>query len=386
MSQAARDAVREAQAEGLTLTRSRAASGYRGVYRTGPVDAPFRALLTEMPSRRQVSLGCFASAEEAALCYARTMRDRGGPVVAPVNEGATSTAPRFEIIEHHAGERRSLGIFPNRTVAASFLMLIGESSETIDAVEVAYREATTSSAPTAVATPSTVTMATDAATDATTPIKRARLASLSAPTLNPPEAESARLTASDVIVLHFRGDEAREAVHAYLGGPGIEAPIGSRVDSYCAKTTHVCLMVTMGWYKHHAARDAATVGENAVCITAFTDFRRDRANVHLVHVRSDLRGRGFAAVMVSAVKEKLGPRATLTAESPASQTHHAVAFWLKQGFYADPSVLTCELPSDADRPTPARSTMLTFTFSHDMSKAQHARHVASVFSKHGISA
>ena len=228
--------------------------------------------------------------------------------------------------------------------------------------------------------------ATDATTDATTPIKRARLTPLSAPTLNLPKAESARLTASDVIVLHFRGDEAREAVHAYLGGPGIEAPIGSRVDSYCAKTTHVCLMVTMGWYKHHAARDAATVGENAVCITAFTDFRRDRANVHLVHVRSDLRGRGFAAVMVSAVKEKLGPRATLTAESPASQTHHAVAFWLKQGFYADPSVLTCELPSDADRPTPARSTMLTFTFSHDMSKAQHARHVASVFSKHGISA
>ena len=92
MSQAARDAVREAQAEGLTLTRSHAASGYRGVYRTGPVDAPFRALLTEMPSRRQVSLGCFTSVEEAALCYARAIRDRDEPAVVPVNEGATMTA------------------------------------------------------------------------------------------------------------------------------------------------------------------------------------------------------------------------------------------------------------------------------------------------------
>ena len=132
------------------------------------------------------------------------------------------------------------------------------------------------------------------------------------------------------------------------------------------------------------ARDAATVGENAVCIAAFIDFRRDRANIHLVHVRAHLRKRGFASIMVSAVKEKLGPRATLTAESPASQTHHAVVFWLKQGFYADPGIMSCELPSDADGPTPACSTMLTFTFSHDMSKAQHARHVASVFSKHGI--
>ena len=59
------------------------------------------------------------------------------------------------------------------------------------------------------------------------------------------------------------------------------------------------------------ARDAATVGENAVCIAAFIDFRRDRANIHLVHVRAHLRKRGFASIMVSAVKEKLGPRADL---------------------------------------------------------------------------
>ena len=51
MKKAARDAVCAARAEGLTLTRSYAASGFRGGYRTGPVDAPFRALLTEMPSR-----------------------------------------------------------------------------------------------------------------------------------------------------------------------------------------------------------------------------------------------------------------------------------------------------------------------------------------------
>ena len=48
-----------------------------------------------------------------------------------------------------------------------------------------------------------------------------------------------------------------------------------------------------------------------MCIAAFIDFRRDRANIHLVHVRAHLRKRGFASIMVSAVKEKLGPRADL---------------------------------------------------------------------------
>ena len=165
MKKAARDAVCAARAEGLSLTRSYAASGFRGVYRTGPVDLPFRALLTEMPSRKQISLGCFTTAEEAALCYASTMRDRDEPTVASADKGATTTAPRFEIVEHNGGERRSLGIFPNRTVAASFLLLIGESDETIDAVEVAHRVAT-SPAPAAVASPSTTT--------ADAPAKRAR--------------------------------------------------------------------------------------------------------------------------------------------------------------------------------------------------------------------
>ena len=44
-------AIREARAENLVLETLHAVSGYRGLYQTGPVDAPFRALRTEMPSR-----------------------------------------------------------------------------------------------------------------------------------------------------------------------------------------------------------------------------------------------------------------------------------------------------------------------------------------------
>ena len=73
-SEAARRALREAAAEGLTLAASSGASGYRGVYPNGPAHAPFRVLVTEMPSRKQTTLGCFKTAEEAARCYARAMR------------------------------------------------------------------------------------------------------------------------------------------------------------------------------------------------------------------------------------------------------------------------------------------------------------------------
>ena len=68
--------VRQAEAEGLTLQKSNNAAGYRGVYyQKGPMGGP--------PSRnpflagvqrdgKKVHLGCFATAEEAALAVART--------------------------------------------------------------------------------------------------------------------------------------------------------------------------------------------------------------------------------------------------------------------------------------------------------------------------
>ena len=66
----ARRALEEATAEGLELLTSSAASGFRGVYKTGN-STPYRAVVTELPARKWVTLGQFATAEEAALCYAR---------------------------------------------------------------------------------------------------------------------------------------------------------------------------------------------------------------------------------------------------------------------------------------------------------------------------
>ena len=47
----ARRALEEAAAEGLELLTSSAASGYRGVYKTGS-NTPYRAVVTEMPTRK----------------------------------------------------------------------------------------------------------------------------------------------------------------------------------------------------------------------------------------------------------------------------------------------------------------------------------------------
>ena len=66
-------AVRQAEAEGLTLQPSANAAGYRGVskdsngYRAKPFHAKVRR------AGNQVFLGTFATAEEAALAYARTL-------------------------------------------------------------------------------------------------------------------------------------------------------------------------------------------------------------------------------------------------------------------------------------------------------------------------
>ena len=66
------EALRLAEAEGLTLLRAeRNTSGYKGVSVLGGILAnPFLAQVWR--GGKQVTLGSFATAEEAALAYART--------------------------------------------------------------------------------------------------------------------------------------------------------------------------------------------------------------------------------------------------------------------------------------------------------------------------
>ena len=61
----------QAEAEGLTLLKADNKAGYFGVYLTNP-GQPKPYLAQVRRGGKVVSLGCFATAEEAALCIART--------------------------------------------------------------------------------------------------------------------------------------------------------------------------------------------------------------------------------------------------------------------------------------------------------------------------
>ena len=65
------EARQQAQAEGLMLRVAKSKTGYFGVYIDRPGQAkPYQARV--MRGGKQVYLGCFATAEEAALCVARS--------------------------------------------------------------------------------------------------------------------------------------------------------------------------------------------------------------------------------------------------------------------------------------------------------------------------
>jgi len=66
-----RAALRQAEAEGLTLLRSESSrTGYKGVSFKSGRPKPYHAQVWR--GGKQLKLGCFATAEEAALCYARS--------------------------------------------------------------------------------------------------------------------------------------------------------------------------------------------------------------------------------------------------------------------------------------------------------------------------
>ena len=75
---AAEAAVRQAEAEGLTLQPSDNATGYRGVYKDGSRRKPFYS--TVWRAGKSVNLGCFATAEEHLLAAAQhPCLERFGP-------------------------------------------------------------------------------------------------------------------------------------------------------------------------------------------------------------------------------------------------------------------------------------------------------------------
>ena len=81
----AEEALRQAEAEGLTLVRSSGSNtGYKGVrfvsgYQHGSKSKPYQAAVWR---GKAVTLGTFATAEEAALCYARTPEARAAVAAA----------------------------------------------------------------------------------------------------------------------------------------------------------------------------------------------------------------------------------------------------------------------------------------------------------------
>jgi hypothetical protein len=80
------EARQQAQAEKLTLLVAENSSGYFGVYLVKPGQPkPYKALVRR--GGRQVHQGCFATAEEAALCVARSPEGRAAAARAAVAEG-----------------------------------------------------------------------------------------------------------------------------------------------------------------------------------------------------------------------------------------------------------------------------------------------------------
>ena len=78
-------ALRQAEAEGLTLVRSESRTGrtgYKGVtFKRSSTSSPYQAKLWR--GGKTVHLGIFATVEEAALCYARTPETQAAAAAPP---------------------------------------------------------------------------------------------------------------------------------------------------------------------------------------------------------------------------------------------------------------------------------------------------------------
>jgi NADH:ubiquinone oxidoreductase subunit D len=105
------EARQQAQAEKLTLLVAESSSGYFGVYLTKPGrPKPYQARVTR--GGKKVSLGCFATAEEAALCVARTPEGRA---VAADRAAAAAPLTSEEARQQAQAEKLTLLVAENTT-------------------------------------------------------------------------------------------------------------------------------------------------------------------------------------------------------------------------------------------------------------------------------
>ena len=99
LSRSAKAAVRQAEAEGLTLMRSdRGSTGYKGVVFIDSKSngKPYQARMWS--GGRTVYLGYFVTAEEAALCYARTPEGRTAAAAPPAEPPAQPPMTAEEVL------------------------------------------------------------------------------------------------------------------------------------------------------------------------------------------------------------------------------------------------------------------------------------------------
>ena len=82
----------QAEAEGLTLLEADNTTGYFGVYHKPSHPKPYQAQVRR--GGKQVYLGCFATAEEVALCIARSPEGRAAAKRAAAPPPLTSEEAR----------------------------------------------------------------------------------------------------------------------------------------------------------------------------------------------------------------------------------------------------------------------------------------------------
>ena len=94
VSMTSEEVLQLAQAEGWTLVPAATTSGYRGVtHRSGESCNPYKASVWRVG--KKVQLGSFATAEEAALCIARTLEGQARSAADPDGAAARLTAARL---------------------------------------------------------------------------------------------------------------------------------------------------------------------------------------------------------------------------------------------------------------------------------------------------
>ena len=90
----------QAEAEGLTLLVADNATGYLGVCHLPGRSKPYKAQVKR--GGQMVHLGCFATAEEAALCFART--PEGQAAAKKAAAAPRRTSEESDVVEVEAAE------------------------------------------------------------------------------------------------------------------------------------------------------------------------------------------------------------------------------------------------------------------------------------------